>query len=83
MRIDAPVDPVLEITEIADRVSKAGGPALLFTNVTGSRLPVLINQFGTDRRMCMALGTESLDALGRAHRVADGPAAARRAWWPR
>ena len=64
VRIDAPVDPVLEITEIADRVSKAGGPALLFTNVTGSRLPVLINQFGTDRRMCMALGTESLDALG-------------------
>ena len=63
-RITAPVDPHLEITEIADRVSKAGGPALLFTNVAGSRLPVLINQFGTDRRMCMALGTESLDALG-------------------
>jgi 4-hydroxy-3-polyprenylbenzoate decarboxylase len=64
VRVDVPVDPVLEITEIADRVSKAGGPALLFTNVSGSRLPVLINQFGTDRRMCMALGTESLDALG-------------------
>lgn len=63
-RITARVDPVLEITEIADRVSKAGGPALLFTDVAGSRLPVLINQFGTDRRMCMALGTESLDALG-------------------
>ena len=64
VRVDAPVDPVLEITEIADRVSEAGGPALLFTNVVGSRRPVLINQFGTDRRMCMALGTESLDALG-------------------
>jgi 4-hydroxy-3-polyprenylbenzoate decarboxylase len=63
-RITAQVDPVLEITEIADRVSKAGGPALLFENVAGSRMPVLINQFGTDRRMCMALGTESLDALG-------------------
>jgi 4-hydroxy-3-polyprenylbenzoate decarboxylase len=63
-RVTAQVDPKLEITEIADRVSKAGGPALLFTDVAGSRLPVLINQFGTDRRMCMALGTESLDALG-------------------
>ncbi len=63
-RVTAQVDPALEITEIADRVSKAGGPALLFTDVAGSRLPVLINQFGTDRRMCMALGTESLDALG-------------------
>ena len=63
-RVGARVDPYLEITEIADRVSKAGGPALLFTDVAGSRLPVLINQFGTDRRMCMALGTDSLDALG-------------------
>lgn len=64
VRIDAPVDPYLEITEITDRVTKAGGPALLFTNVVGSRLPVLINQFGSARRMNMALGTDSLDALG-------------------
>ena len=64
VRVPARVDPHLEITEIADRVSKAGGPALLFTNVAGSDLPVLINQFGTERRMCMALGTDSLDALG-------------------
>lgn len=63
-RVTAPVDPRLEITEITDRVSKQGGPALLFENVVGSDLPVLINQFGSDRRMCMALGSESLDAVG-------------------
>ena len=64
VRVDAPVDPHLEITEITDRVTKAGGPALLFTNVAGSRLPVLINQFGSAARMNMALGTDSLDAVG-------------------
>ena len=63
-QVDAEVDPHLEITEIADRAMKGGGPALLFTNVRGSRLPVLINQFGSERRIGMALGTESLDALG-------------------
>jgi 4-hydroxy-3-polyprenylbenzoate decarboxylase len=40
------------------------GPALLFRNVRGSRLPLLINQFGTQRRMLMALGSDSLDAIG-------------------
>jgi 4-hydroxy-3-polyprenylbenzoate decarboxylase len=50
-------------------VTKAGGPALLFTNVRGSRMPLLINQFGTERRMCMAFGVERLDELGR--RVTD------------
>ncbi len=63
------VDPHLEIAEITDRVTKAGGPALLFTNVRGSRMPLLINQFGTERRMCMAFGVERLDDLGR--RVSD------------
>lgn len=62
--IDHPVDPVLEITEIADRVVKAGGPALLFRNVRGSFMPVLINQFGTHERMRLALRTPSYDALG-------------------
>ena len=57
--IDAEVDPYLEITEIADRVMKAGGPALLFRNVKGSRIPLLINQFGTERRMCLAFGVET------------------------
>jgi 4-hydroxy-3-polyprenylbenzoate decarboxylase len=61
--IDTPVDPVLEITEIADRVVKAGGPAQLFTNPKGCDFPVLINQFGSDARMCLALRAESYDEL--------------------
>src|ERR671925_1578667 len=65
VRIDAEVDPHLEITEIADRTVKAGGPALLFENVKGSRHPLLINQFGTERRMCLAFGADSLDDVGR------------------
>src|ERR1051325_4593450 len=64
VRIQAEVDPHLEISEIADRVVKAGGPALLFRNVRGSSLPLLINQFGTERRMCLAFGVERLDELG-------------------
>jgi 4-hydroxy-3-polyprenylbenzoate decarboxylase len=70
-RIRAEADPILEITEIADRVSKSktarfgnGGPALLFENVkghTGSQ--VFINQFGSERRMNMALDVQSLDAI--------------------
>ena len=50
VRIEAEVDPELEITEITDRTVKAGGPALLFENVKGSSRPLLINQFGTERR---------------------------------
>jgi 4-hydroxy-3-polyprenylbenzoate decarboxylase len=61
--ISAEVDPHLEITEIADRTMKAGGPALLFRNVRGSSLPLLINQFGTERRMCLALGVGSLEEV--------------------
>src|SRR5215208_4703460 len=61
VRISAEVDADLEITEIVDRVVKSGGPALLFENVTGSRHPLLINQFGTERRMCMAFDAASLD----------------------
>ncbi|MDH7571837.1 MAG: UbiD family decarboxylase, partial [Armatimonadota bacterium] len=61
--ISLEVDPYLEIAEITDRVVKRGGPALLFTNVRGHRWPVLINAFGTERRMAMALGAESLDAI--------------------
>ncbi len=67
--VSAEVDPHLEIAEITDRVTKAGGPALLFTNVRGSRMPLLNNQCGTERRTCMAFGVESLDELGQ--RVAD------------
>ncbi|MDB5028915.1 MAG: 3-octaprenyl-4hydroxybenzoate decarboxylase [Candidatus Eremiobacteraeota bacterium] len=58
--IEAAVDPRLEISEITDRVVKAGGPALLFTNVRGSAFPVLTNQFGTGRRAALAFGAASL-----------------------
>lgn len=71
-RIDAPVDPYLEISEITDRVVKAGGPALLFRNVRGSDFPVLTNQFGTHKRMAMALGANSLDeASARIRKLID------------
>lgn len=59
-RIKTFVDPILEITEITDRVTKTGGPALLFEN-TGSVFPVLINAFGSEDRMARALGRENLD----------------------
>jgi 4-hydroxy-3-polyprenylbenzoate decarboxylase len=62
-RVRAAVDPALEITEITDRVTKAGGPALLFERVQGSDLPLLINTFGTQQRMCLALGCNNFDEL--------------------
>lgn len=64
MRIDAPVSCDLEIAEITDRVSKSKkgeNKALLFTNVRSYSMPVLINAFGSMKRMCMALETDSLD----------------------
>lgn len=64
VRIKTLVDPELEITEITDRVSKAFGPALLFENVKGSDLPVLINAYGTTQRMAMSLQVENLDDIG-------------------
>lgn len=64
-RITAEVDPVLEITEIADRVVKSGGPALLFENVRGSPLPLIINTFGTQERMCLALGCNDFEEVAR------------------
>lgn len=61
--IKVPVNPYLEISEISDRVVKAGGPALLFTNVMGSRYPVLTNQFGSERRMAMAFGARTIEEV--------------------
>jgi 4-hydroxy-3-polyprenylbenzoate decarboxylase len=55
-RVRAEVDAELEIAEITDRVSKRGGPALLFENVRGYTVPVLINALGSRERMLMALG---------------------------
>ncbi len=66
-RIKTEVDPELEITEITDRVSKMEGDrnvALLFENVKGSTMPVLMNAFGSYERMAMALGVEKLDDVG-------------------
>jgi 4-hydroxy-3-polyprenylbenzoate decarboxylase len=63
VRVGAEVDPHLEVTEIVDRTVKAGGPALLFERPKGSEHPLLVNQFGTERRMCLAFGVERLDEV--------------------
>ena len=55
-RISVAVDPKLEMTEICDRVLKAGGPAILFENPTGHTMPVLGNLFGTVQRVALAMG---------------------------
>jgi 4-hydroxy-3-polyprenylbenzoate decarboxylase len=65
VEVDAEVDPYLEMSEIADRAVKAQGPALLFTHPKGHDLPVLMNQFGTARRMELALGAPLDDIAAR------------------
>ncbi|WP_018937505.1 MULTISPECIES: 4-hydroxy-3-polyprenylbenzoate decarboxylase [unclassified Thioalkalivibrio] len=68
-RITREVDPNLEMTEIADRVLRAGGPALLFENPTGSDIPVLANLFGTPERVAMGMGEDSVEALREVGRL--------------
>jgi len=65
LRIKEFVDPELEMTEIVDRISKqpGGGKALLFEN-TGTEFPVLMNLFGSTKRMCLSLGVSDLDEVG-------------------
>ena len=63
VRISTEVDPVLEMTEIADRTLRAGGPALLFENPKGCSIPVLVNLFGTQRRVALGMGREDVAAL--------------------
>lgn len=63
LRINTFVNPILEITEITDRVTKSEGKALLFEN-TGTEFPILINAFGSDKRMAMAIGRGNLDEAG-------------------
>lgn len=63
-KIKIQVSPEFEMTEIADRVSKAHGPALLFQDVTDSNYPVVMNAMGSYKRMSMALGVENLDDIG-------------------
>jgi 4-hydroxy-3-polyprenylbenzoate decarboxylase len=62
-RISAEVDPYLEMTEICDRTLRRGGPALLFENPKGFNTPVLANLFGTEQRVALGMGQESLTAL--------------------
>ncbi|MCU0869915.1 MAG: UbiD family decarboxylase [Burkholderiales bacterium] len=62
-RVRAPVSPVLEMTEICDRVLRAGGPAVLFEQPVGHSMPVLANLFGTPRRVALGMGEESVAAL--------------------
>jgi 4-hydroxy-3-polyprenylbenzoate decarboxylase len=62
-RIGLEVDPVLEITEITDRVTKAGGPALLFERPKGSQVPVVINLLGSKRRLQLALEVGHVDEV--------------------
>jgi 4-hydroxy-3-polyprenylbenzoate decarboxylase len=63
LRITTEVDPVLEMTEIADRTLRSGGPALLFENPKGYTTPVLVNLFGTENRVALGMGRESTAAL--------------------
>src|SRR5215217_3295735 len=66
IRIKEYVDPRLEISEITDRISKTegGGKALLFEN-TGYNFPVLMNAYGSEKRMCLALGVDHLDDVAK------------------
>ncbi len=63
VRIQTEVDPVLEMTEIADRTLRRGGPALLFENPKGYNTPVLVNLFGTEHRVALGMGREDISAL--------------------
>ena len=62
-RISYPVNPYLEMTEIADRVLRSQGPALLFENPIGYKIPVLCNLFGTAKRVAMAMGRKETTEL--------------------
>ena len=62
-RITAAIDPNLEITEIADRCLRNGGPALLFENPKGSSVPLLANLFGNTKRIALAMGQKDLEGL--------------------
>lgn len=64
IRVKEFVSPELEITDITDRFSKHNGKALLFEN-NGTAFPLLINAMGTEKRMCLALGVDSLDDIGK------------------
>jgi len=62
-RVRMAVDPNLEMTEICDRTLRVGGPALLFENPIGHKIPVLGNLFGTTRRVALGMGQDSVESL--------------------
>ena len=64
-RVPFEVDPVLEMTEFADRAVKSGGPALLFEKPKGSKIPVLINSMASMRRMEIAMQVPSVDDVAQ------------------
>src|SRR5262245_1732329 len=68
-RVSTPVSPRLEMTEVLDRVLRAGGPAILFENPAGHTMPVLGNLFGTVRRVALGMGAEDPAALRNIGRV--------------
>ena len=62
-RVGAEVSPRLEMTEICDRVLRAGGPAILFERPAGHAMPVLSNLFGTAKRVALGMGADSVEGL--------------------
>ncbi|MBU3735893.1 MAG: 4-hydroxy-3-polyprenylbenzoate decarboxylase [Methylobacterium sp.] len=90
-RVGIPVSPKLEMTEISDRVLKAGGPAILFESVVGHTMPVLANLFGTPRRVALGMGEENVAALREVGKLLaflkepEPPKGLRDAWdkWPK
>ena len=89
-RIAVEVDPKLEMTEIADRVLRAGGPALLFENPKGHSIPVLANLFGTVKRVALGMGENDPSRLREVGKLLaylkepEPPKGLRDAWdkWP-
>ncbi len=68
-RIRMEVDPVLEMTEICDRILKQQGPAVLFEHPKGHDMPVLGNLFGTPQRVALGMGQQSVEALREVGRL--------------
>ncbi len=68
-RVRLAVDPNLEMTEICDRVLRAGGPAILFEHPKGHAIPVLGNLFGTPHRVALGMGADDVDALREVGRL--------------
>jgi 4-hydroxy-3-polyprenylbenzoate decarboxylase len=74
VRIDAEIDPRGELAEIATRVIRCGGPALLFAAVRGADMPVLANLLGTEERICRALDVDDLAVMTQRLRQVVAPA---------